>query len=342
VIFHNGLLSTSREQPFKSLGSGVLDMNFMVKEIGSFHVGGGEVVVTGQPLKQIPVAPGGPVLAVELNGEFEAGQAYAQFVRLAQPRSSLPILFWHGGGQTGVTYETKPDGKPGWQQFFLENGFDTYLVDATERGRASWANYGGEPYPRSKAAAWDLFRFGPKDGWNSDPARRKPFADLQFPIAHFDQMAKQSGPMWTVNNDATQKAYDELVRKVGPCIIVAHSHGGQFAYASALHNPDIVKALVLIEPSSAPNPEKSDAAAAANVPTLTVWGDYLDQFDLYKHVTDANRKWQHAIEDVGGTSDWLDLPALGIRGNSHMIMWDDNSNVVADMMLDWLGRQGLA
>ena len=32
---------------------------------------------------------------------------------------------------------SKPDGKPGWQHFFLDAGYDVYVSDAIERGRAS-------------------------------------------------------------------------------------------------------------------------------------------------------------------------------------------------------------
>ena len=90
---------------------------------------------------------------------------YVQYVKLAQPRARVPLLLWHGGGLSGVTWETKPDGKPGWQQFFLNAGYDVYVSDAVERGRASWARYPeifkAEPMFRPKKEAWELFRIGP-------------------------------------------------------------------------------------------------------------------------------------------------------------------------------------
>ena len=74
-------------------------------------------------------------------------------------------MLWHGGGLTGVTWETKPDGKPGWQMFFLNAGHDVYVSDAVERGRASWARYPEifktEPLFRTKKEAWEVFRIGP-------------------------------------------------------------------------------------------------------------------------------------------------------------------------------------
>ena len=44
-----------------------------------------------------------------------------------------------GGGLSGVTWETKPDGNPGWQQFFLKAGHDVYVSDAVERTPAASA-----------------------------------------------------------------------------------------------------------------------------------------------------------------------------------------------------------
>jgi hypothetical protein len=37
----------------------------------------------------------------------------------------------------------------------------------------------------------------------------------------------------------------------------------------------------------------------------------------------------------------LDLPAIGVRGNSHMLMMDTNSNLVASLIQKWLASNGL-
>ena len=115
--------------------------DYLVKEVGSFHVGGHTETLNGLPSKEIVFSPGAPAIKVDPNGEFEVEQMYVQFVKLAQPKSKLPLLLWHGGGLSGATWETKPDGKPGWQQFFLNAGYDVYVSDAVERGRASWSRY---------------------------------------------------------------------------------------------------------------------------------------------------------------------------------------------------------
>ena len=317
-------------------GSAVAD--YLVEEIGSFHVGGEEVELAGLPKQMVSFTEGMAPIEVDPNGRFEVGQMYVQYVRLAEPEG-LPVLFWHGGGLTGVTWETKPDGDPGWQEFFLEAGHDTYVSDAVERGRASWARYpeiyDGPPIFRTKAEGWSLFRIGPPEGWSGDPAERETLPGSKFPAAAYDQFTKQSVPRWVSNDERTQAAYDALVERVCPCVIVVHSQGGNFGYRAALNNPDLVEALVAVEPSGAPDPATADPAKVAGVPHLVVFGDYLEM-GPWPPLVEANRAWQQAVEDAGGTMDWLDLPAEGITGNSHMLMMDTNSDEIAARILGWV------
>lgn len=323
---------------------GAARADYMVREVGSFHVGGRQVVLEGLPSKEISFTAGMAPVRLDPNGEFESGQMYVQYVKLAQPRAKLPVLLWHGGGLSGVTWETKPDGKPGWQQAFLAAGYDTYVSDAVERGRASWSRfpeiYSGEPIFRTKKEGWDIFRIGPADGWAREPAGRKAFEGQQFPIEAYDQFAKQSVPRWAGNDALTHAAYDAYVKKVCPCIVVVHSQGGNFGYTAALNNPDLVKALVLVEPSGAPDPAKADAAKVKGIPHLVVWGDYFEGNTFWAPLVAANAKWRDAVNGAGGKVEWLDLPKAGLRGNSHMLMMDRNSDEVAARVTSWLTAQG--
>jgi pimeloyl-ACP methyl ester carboxylesterase len=316
--------------------------DYMVKEVGSFHVGGRTETLTGLPTKEIVFSPGAPPIKVDPNGEFEVEQMYVQYVKLAQPKGKVPLLLWHGGGLSGVTWETKPDGKPGWQQFFLNAGYDTYVSDAVERGRASWARYPeifkSEPIFRTKKEAWELFRFGPS---YEVGGKHVAFEGLQFPVENLDQFMKQGVPRWATNDAATQKAYDELVQRVCPCIIVVHSQGGNFGFNTALNAPDKVKALIAIEPSGAPDPAKVDAAKVKGVPLLIVWGDYHDRHPVWQRIATTPIKWGQAIAAAGGKVDTFELPKMGIRGNSHMLMMDRNSDEIAKLVSEWIGKQGL-
>jgi pimeloyl-ACP methyl ester carboxylesterase len=322
--------------------------HYGVAEIGSFHVGGRQVTLSGLPTKEIVFTAGAPPLKVDPNGDFEVEQMYVQYVKLFGPyaRAKYPLLMWHGGGLAGVTWETKPDGKAGWQQFFLRAGHDTYVSDAVERGRASWARYPEifktEPFFRTKKEAWELFRIGPADSYATEPARRRAHAEgSQFPVEAFDQFAKQGIPRWATNDAATQAAYDALVQKICPCVIIVHSQGGNFTFNAALKAPDKVKAVIAVEPSGAPDPTKLSVAPLKGVPHLFVWGDYLDRQDLWKRITPSIDRYEAALRTQGGVVDRIDLPKAGHRGNSHMLMMDRNSDQVAQLVQDWMNKQGL-
>jgi len=316
--------------------------DYLVKEIGSFHIGGRMETLTGLPTREIVFTAGAPPVKVDPNGEFEVEQMYVQYVKLARPKAKVPILLWHGGGLTGVTWETKPDGKAGWQQFLLNAGYDTYVSDAVERGRASWARYPeifkSEPFFRTKKEAWELFRIGPTyevDG------QRVAYEGAQFPVEAFDQFGKQGVPRWATNDAATQKAYDAYVQRVCPCIVLVHSQGGNFGFNAALNAPDKIKALVAIEPSGAPDPNKVDVAKLKSVPHLIVWGDNFAKNEAWERLLPSTHRFRDALVTAGVKAEVFDLPTMGVKGNSHMLMMDRNSDQIAGLINDWLVRQGV-
>lgn len=53
------------------------------------------------------------------------------------------------------------------------------------------------------------------------------------------------------------------------------------------------------------------------------------------------QRYTSAITAAGGVADTFDLPAMGLRGNSHMVMMDKNSDEVARLIRGWLVKQGL-
>ncbi|MBS7806704.1 esterase [Variovorax sp. PCZ-1] len=317
-----------------------------VADVGSFHVGGKQVALSGLPEKELRFTPSSPPIKVNPNGEFEVEQMYVQYVKLAAPKAKFPLLMWHGGGLTGVTYETKPDGGEGWQMAFLKNGHDVYVSDATERGRASWARYpeifSSEPFFRAKKEGWELFRIGAVDSYNADPTKRTAFAGTQFPTGSFDQFGKQFVPRWATNNAPTQASYDAYVQRVCPCVILVHSQGSTFAFEAARKYPNLIKGVVAVEPSGGLNAAQVDISSMKAVPHLFVWGDFIDQNPTWKNaVLPPVQRFADALKAQGGVVDTMDLPKMGIKGNSHMIMMDMNSGQVADLIQGWLAKQGL-
>ena len=111
-----------------------------LRDMGSFHVGGRVIEITGQPVKEVVFTPGGVPAKVDPNGKYQVEQMYVQYFLPQNKKGKLPLLLWHGGGLSGVTYETKPDGGDGWMHYFIRKGWDTYVSDAMERGRSGWTS----------------------------------------------------------------------------------------------------------------------------------------------------------------------------------------------------------
>jgi len=342
------VLLTAACAPQQNGSADAKSRSIAVKEVGSFHIGGRQVTLSGLPEKEIVFTAGAAPFKVNPNGDFEVEQMYVQYVKLDEStrRGRYPLLLWHGGGLSGVTWETKPDGRPGWQSFFLRNGHDVYVSDAVERGRASWARYPEifktEPFFRTKKEAWELFRIGPPDSYDTDPARRRAYPEgTQFPVEAFDQFGKQGVPRWATNDAATQSAYDAYVQKACPCVIIVHSQGGNFAFNAALKAPDKVKAVIAVEPSGAPGAD-TDLSPLKGVPHLFVWGDYLDRYPLWQKITPNLDRYEAALRRQGTDVTRIDLPQRGMRGNSHMMMMDRNSDDIAQLIQDWMVSKGLA
>ena len=321
-----------------------LGQPLQVREIGSLHVGGRVAEVTGLPQQEIVVSPGAPPLRRNPNGQFQVEQMYAQFVRLADPRARYPLILAHGGGLTGVTYETTPDGRPGWQMAFLRAGHDVFVTDAVERGRSGWARFpqvfASDPVFRTMGEGWGLFRLGPADGWSLDVSGRRAFPETRFPIAAWNQFMMQSVPRWVTTDPQIQTAYDALVQRICPCVMLVHSQGGNFGFRAALNAPDKIRAVIAVEPSGAP-PAETDVTSLRAIPHLVVWGDYTGENAFWQRIRGNIDRYQDQIRAAGGVADTLDMPAEGVRGNSHMIMMDNNSDDVAARIQGWMERQGL-
>lgn len=312
-------------------------MTISLRDIVGFHIGGRNAQVTGRPVQERRLVQGAAPMAVDPNGDYETGQMYVQGYLQAEPRHPLPVLLWHGGGMTGANWDKTPDGRPGWLQGFLHAGFDVYVSDAVERGRASWNQYPDiyrdEPMFRSKQAGWDQFRMGPPAGYATDPALCRPHPDVQFPIQAFDQFTKQWVPRWAEHEAMTLAAYQALLERVGPCMVVGHSQGGSFALLAAQRAPELVRRVVAIEPSGAPDWQDLPVRPS---PHMVIWGDYIAEHPLWSVYRDTVDRYLQQLASRGSTVKTLDLPAQGMRGNTHFVMMDRNADAVLHEVVSWL------
>jgi hypothetical protein len=314
--------------------------NITLRDMGSFHIGGREVEISGKPVKESLLAPGGVPTVIDPNGKYLVEAMYVQYFLPAERRGAVPLLMWHGGGLTGVTYETKPDGGEGWLNWFLKKGWDVYNSDAVERGRAGWAMYpevfSTEPVFLPVANPWERFRIGPGPGSFST---RKTNPGTQFPVEHYEEFVKQNVPRWTSNDAPTLAAYVALVDRVCPCVLLFHSQAGQFGFKAAQARPDKIKALVAVEPAAVG--DVAQVARLAEIPTLVIYGDFIDQDARWPTIRRNGVAFANAVNHAGGKVEVVDLPKIGINGNSHMMMMDKNSSEIATLIQAWLEKKGL-
>jgi pimeloyl-ACP methyl ester carboxylesterase len=312
-----------------------------LRDIGSFHIGGRIIDISGQPIKEVVFTPGGVPAKMDPNGKYQVEQMYVQYFLPQNRKGKLPLLLWHGGGLTGVTYETKPDGGEGWLTYFIRKGWDTYVSDAVERGRAGWTNtFKGEPVFLPLGDPWERFRIGPPGSWNDDRAKRTTYPGVQFPIEAYGQFMKQGVPRWLTTDDQIIAAYIELVDKVCPCVVLVHSQSGAFGYKVLEARPEKVKALVAVEPTVGGDREK--VQSIKTTPILVLYGDSARDHPRWSKIRQGGVDYAAVLKSAGGSIDVVDLPDVGIKGNSHMVMMDKNSNVVADLIQKWLVGKGFA
>lgn len=314
-----------------------------VEKIGSFFVGGTTVTLSGLPTTEGVFAKNGPKRVSDPNGEFAVGQMYVQYIKLADSKAKYPLMLWHGGASTGATWETLIDGRPGWQTFFLKAGHDVYVSDAVERGRAGWNRwpeiYKTAPeFPDAKRA-WVGSRIGPT--YDPDPTKRVAFPGSRYPAKYFEYGRKAAVPRWSsLNDERVQCAYDEYVKKVGDCVILTTSQGGNFATQEALNNPDKVKAVILVEPSGTADPT-ADLTVLKNIPHLVIYGDYIQGHPTWEKYYANVSKYRDALVAAGVPVTWIDLPKIGIKGNSHALIQENNSEQIAQIIQDWMEKNKL-
>ncbi len=192
----------------------------------------GWLKISGKPVKEMLFSPGGVPVKVDPNGTYQVEQMYVQYFIPANERGRVPLLMWHGGGFTGVTYESTPDGREGWLNYFLRKGWAVYNSDAVERGRSGWAQYpdifqdrsGLFSPPPIRSSVSVLVPVMAPSRRTRDKRRYLP--GNQFPAEGYDNMMKQIVPRWTSTDDAILAAYLAEVDKVCPCVILFHSQAG--------------------------------------------------------------------------------------------------------------------
>ena len=316
----------------------------VLKSRGSFFVNG---EISQQDRAQLGEL--GPDDQITIN------QMYVEYM-VPVDGNKVPVVLLHGATLSGKTYDTTPDGRMGWFEYFVRQGFPVYVPDQVGRARSGFDQKvfnnarNGIIKPSDqpsilrlgdKFGAWQNFRFGPSPG--------VAFPNVQFPIEAAWELSKQSIPdlnRAVPSPNPTFKALADLSRAINGSVLIGHSQGGRFPTEAALADPGAFKGLVLVEPGicnspSGPTYTDEQIAKLAVLPILIVFGD-----NLASPTGVPGPTWQERFNDCAsfiariaaakGKAEMLYPPKLGILGNTHMIMQDKNNLVIADLIIKWI------
>ena len=270
-----------------------------------------------------------------------------------------PIVYLHGYGQSRMGWLTTPDGRDGWAQIFLRSGHAAYLVDQPGRGEAG--------------AVVTMTQDGFLDAWSAESKDYKPgdqawythfrigrvaperYEGSQFPEGEEtqNQFFRQMTPN-TTNFDQAKSAaavsavLAEVKERTGnKSIFITHSQGGAVGWDVDVEN---VSAIIAIEPGGAPqvDGDQYKKLLDAKIPIIFYFGDYMENgpqdimsSGFWSMIKAGAVSFAEAYNAAGGDATVIDLPAIGITGNSHFMFQEMNNQVIADHIEAWLTEKEL-
>jgi hypothetical protein len=325
----------------------------LIEEQGSFAIGG-TVITNPGSFDHYKPGPEGQT--------FHGDHAYV-FYQIPVKARKYPLVMWHGIGQFSKTWETTPDGREGFQNIFLRKHFPVYVIDQPRRGDAGRSTVAATITPTPDEQQWfGTFRIGIWPNYFEGVQFARDSATLN---QYFRAMTPNIGPIdINVNTNAVSALFD----KIGPAILITHSHSGGMGWATVVKNQNI-KAIVSYEPGSgflfpegevpAPIPMAggtltaigipiSDFLKLTRIPIIIYYGDNIPDKpidnpgqDGWRARLEMARLWRDAVNKRGGDVTLVHLPEIGIKGNTHFPFSDLNNLDIADLLSAWLKEKGL-
>jgi pimeloyl-ACP methyl ester carboxylesterase len=313
----------------------------VLKAQGSFFIG-------GETEHTATTGTAGGVLFPN-DDDIKVNQMYVQFQIPAGAGHHVPVVMLHGCCLSGKTWETTPDGRMGWGEYFVRQHYPVYIPDQSSRARSGFdatsineVRLGNQPpstlpniFTFGRNGAWQLFRFG--------PAYPAAFSDEQFPVDAIDEFGKQVIPDLNATLPTPNPTYANLAAlaaQLKGAVLMGHSESGFFPEEAALTSAVGVVGLISIEGFCTTNLTTQQIATLAKIPTLVIYGDHLGDVPsvsaLWLGAFQGCQQFVGQLNAAGGDATMLHLPDAGLLGNSHMLMQDKNNLRIADLILRWI------
>ena len=301
----------------------------------------------------------------DLSGNTLHGDHAYCFYQIPVNAKKYSLVFLHGYGQSGKSWETTPDGRDGFQNIFLSKGYKVYVVDEPRYGRAGRSTVPANISAQPDDQLWYYnFRIGIYPNvYDGVKFPRDKESMQQF----FHQMTPSTG---NFDSKVISDAMVTVFEKSGEGILITHSAGGGPGWETAIKSAK-VHAVISLEPGTFPFPENElpevekttspfpaagtkvsmeDFLKLTKIPIVVYFGDNIPSgdkpvenwgFDNWRTRLNLAKKWANVMKKYGGDVEIVYLPDIGIKGNTHFIMSDLNNVEVADVIEKWIKSKGL-
>ncbi|KAI1855110.1 hypothetical protein JX265_012298 [Neoarthrinium moseri] len=169
-----------------------------------------------------------------------------------------PLVFISAGIPSGSVWLNTPDNRKGWATYFLDQGYQVYIIDITANGRSGQEDL--SKYPLRIGSTVSIH----EDGFTA-PEIVNPFPQSQGhnqwpgngtkgdPI--FDAFFAATVPL-TSNKTALELSMRAggcyLLGLIGESYLIAHSNGASYSALMSDECPDLVRATLNLEPGNIP------------------------------------------------------------------------------------------
>lgn len=243
--------------------------------------------------------------------------------------SDQSVVMVPGLGLSHYVYLTTPDRRAGWASLFANANVSAHVLNPARNLTTA-----DDPEAGDNLSMWAQDDYWSK--WGFGPANPEPYPEVRFPVADIDDFnvhMPQYGP-GPGGMSVSQAAIDELtevMQEVGPAVLLVHSAAGPVGFAVAFQHPELVEALVVVEPTGCP----VEPDLVPQVPFLAIYGDYVQQRGQTGRFN-ACQTTRELVAEAGFAAEFFSYPAMDVFGNTHLLMQDNNNHEIQADVYTWL------
>ncbi|KAK6865601.1 hypothetical protein PG995_002129 [Apiospora arundinis] len=313
------------------------------------------------------------------SGNILADQVYVEKLTpscgVKQPH---PLVFFHGGANSAVTWLNTPDNRQGFASYFLKKGYMVYLVDQIATGRS--AQQDTIDFTLANGTTVQVVQGG-FSAPELSPTYPQATLHTQWPGSGqvgdpiFEAFAHATVPYTTnlvAGENAMRASVCKLLSLVGASYLISHSSGAQYPILVSNDCPELVAGNINLEHSTQPFWNYGSTLSSGSAPPVSdpselkievVGEDTLALRNCHLQAEPARQlpkiagvpylcttgeasvhaTYDHCVieflKQAGGNPDWIKLADVGIHGNGHFGHLEKNNMDIAAVVEGWIKKQ---